>query len=256
MELSALLELLYTARNRFSSIQVTWQYLVKLDLMNEVLQKRYSRNPSGSMAVLTSKSVKDQQEVPREWNIRNKVWWQKPTCWRSERHDDNESLTEILCKGSWWTHSSSPNKLITNIEPHEKTSGVRIRNIRLSEGEAIPSLEDKIKDVPIVDPSFLLAIHDLHPEENVIHAGREAVRVRSFSRKGRDYSWEPFFWSGADEYELLVDRERGILLRYSASYGGQEYAIAAVEGVIFDEPISQEVFSFTPPPNDLVEVKK
>jgi hypothetical protein len=38
MELSTILELLYTARNRFSSIQVTWQYLVKLDLMNDVHQ--------------------------------------------------------------------------------------------------------------------------------------------------------------------------------------------------------------------------
>jgi hypothetical protein len=224
--------------------------------MNEVLQKRFSRNPSGSMAVLTSKSVKDKQERPSEQIYRNKVWWQKPTCWRSERHHDNELLTEILCEGSWWTHSSSLNKLITNIEPQEKSHGIRVRNKRLSEGEAVPSLEDNIKDVPIVDPSFLLAIHDLHPKENFMHAGREAVRVRSFSRRGRDYSWEPFFWSGADEYELLVDRERGILLRYSASYGGQEYAIAAVEEVFFDEPISQEVFSFTPPPNALVEVKK
>jgi outer membrane lipoprotein-sorting protein len=188
--------------------------------------------------------------------VHNKVWWQKPTCWRSERHHDNELLTEILCEGGWWTYSSSLNKLITNIEPQEKSPGIRVRNKRLSEGEAVPSLEDNIKDVPIVDPTFLLAIHDLHPEENVIHAGREAVRVRSFSRKGRDYSLEPFFWSGADEYELLVDRERGILLRYSASYGGQEYANAAVEEMIFDEPISHEVFSFTPPPNTLVEVKK
>jgi outer membrane lipoprotein-sorting protein len=256
MKPSNLLELLYTARNRFSSIQITWQYMVKMDLMNEVHQKWASRFPFSSVAMLTSKNLKDEEETSREWITRNKVWWQKPTCWRIERHQDNGIQTEILCDGCWWFYTSSLKKLITNIEPQEKSPGLRIRRIRRLEREVIPNIEDAIRDVPIVDPSFLLAIHDMQPEEKVMHVGREAVRVRSYPRKGREYSWEPVFWSGADEYEFLMDRERGILLRYSAIYGGQEYAVAEVEDVIFDELIPEKVFSFTPPSNTLIEVKK
>ena len=224
--------------------------------MNEVHQKWASRNPSGSVAMLTSKNLTDKEESSRPWNIHNKVWWQKPSCWRSERHQDNGIQTEILCDGCWWFYTSSLKKLITNLEPQEKIPGLRIRRKKRLEREVIPNIEDAIRDVPIVDPSFLLAIHDMQPEEKVIHAGREAVLVRSYPRRSRDYSWEPFFWSGADEYEFLMDQERGILLRYSAKYDGQEYAIAAVEEVIFDELIPEKVFSFTPPPNTLVEVKK
>jgi hypothetical protein len=256
MKLSNLIEMLYTARNRYSSIQVTWQYMVKMDLMNGVHQKWASRYQSGSVAMLTSKNLKDKEERSREWNIRNKVWWQKPSCWRSEQYRDNSITTEILCEGCWWIYFSSLKKLITNVEPQEKVPGLRIRRKKQLEREVIPNIEDAIRDVPIVDPSFLLAIHDMQPEDEVIHAGREAIRVRSYPRKGRNYLWEPFFWSEADEYEFIMDRDRGILLRYSAKYDGQEYAIAEVEEVIFDELIPEKVFSFTPPPNILVEVKK
>lgn len=78
--------------------------------------------------------------------------------------------------------------------------------------------------------------------------------VRGVFRKGRDPGWEPLFWKLADESEFLVDRERGILLRYSAGFDGEEFAVASVDEVIFDEAIPEEAFHFITPPGTLVEV--
>jgi outer membrane lipoprotein-sorting protein len=253
MELRNLLELLYTARNRFSSIQVTWHYWVYIDRMNEAHEKWAAQFPAGSVAVLRASSGKT-GKTAQEWNIRNRVWWQKPDCWRLENQRENQDLlTKILCESRWWNYSSRDGKLSTNVETPEKAPGLRIRKSRLK-NMRIPSIEDEIKDTPIVDPSFLLAIHNLQPQENVVHAGREAGRVTGVPRKGRDLSWEPQFWSAADEYEFLVDQERGVLLRYSAKLKGQEYAIASVDELIFDDLIPESVFSFTPPPNTSVDV--
>ena len=62
--------------------------------------------------------------------------------------------------------------------PDEGQSYLSIRKVSRRKGEHFPDLEQEIKDVPIVDPSFLLATHELQPMESTVFAGREAIRVR------------------------------------------------------------------------------
>ncbi len=111
-----------------------------------------------------------------------------------------------------------------------------------------------VNEVPLLDPAFLLASHEFEPGADVQYLGREALPVRAVPRKGKEVARDPFFWGGADDYELLVDKERGVLLRYAARLREQEVAIAAVEHVVFDAPIPDDVFAFNPPPNTTLEL--
>jgi hypothetical protein len=71
------------------------------------------------------------------------------------------------------------------------------------------------------------------------------VQARAIYRKGRDRIPDAIFWATADEYDLVVDKEYGVLPRYAARLKGQEFAVTEVDRVIFDEPIPEEVFSLT-----------
>ncbi|MBE0411033.1 MAG: hypothetical protein IBX69_15035 [Anaerolineales bacterium] len=258
MHLVPLLELLYTARNNFTSIHVSWRYWYRKDLMQTALSN-YAAQRSPSVQMLSSKKTQPtptSSQPERETVINRRLLWQKPTFWRYEedRPTENNALLRIISDNRFWTYATASNKVYTNVEPEAGRKPFRIRKRKKRSQEQFPSLEDEIKDVPLVDPSFLLATHHLTPIETTTYLDREAIRVRGVYRTGRILPWEPFFWAIADENELLVDSRRGILLYYSAVANHQVIAIASVENVIFDEAISPDLFNFTPPAKSLVEI--
>ncbi len=252
MKLGDLLDLLYTAHSRYSSIQVTWQYWYRVDMMNEALKKWAAQYPQGSVRGLGSaKRFQNEKEMVTRWH----VWWQKPSCWRDEYQIETQGMAvRIICDDHWWLFNSTANQLYTNAVSLGKAPHLHIHRRESSEEMRPPRVEDVINEVPLLDPSFLLASHDLQHTESTLYAKREAVGIRAVFRKGKDLPRADFFWGAADEYELLVDKERGILLRYAAKIGGQEFAIASVDHVIFDEPIPEGIFSFTPSSNTSVHL--
>ena len=48
---------------------------------------------------------------------------------------------------------------------------------------------------------------------------------------------------GADEYEVLVDAERGVLLRCASRLGGEDFDALEVEEIRFDERFREEMFT-------------
>ncbi len=58
---------------------------------------------------------------------------------------------------------------------------------------------------------------------------------------------------GADEYRLLVERERGVVLRAAALLEGEEFWASEFEELVFDEELPRETFVFEPPPG--VEIR-
>jgi len=84
---------------------------------------------------------------------------------------------------------------------------------------------------------------DLTVDGPVTWAGREAWRV--VGRPGANWDWgwdpDPLSW-GADEYEVAVDAERGVLLRCASRLGGEDFDALEVEEIFYDEPFGAEVF--------------
>lgn len=260
MKLADLLQLLYTAHRQYASIQVSWHYWYRVDAMNEILEKWTAQQSPGSVKELRStRSVPNQRSIPKqtEMAVQWHVWWQKPSCWRDETQTSGHGTsTRVICEHRWSFYSAANNnsKLYTNTMPEGQIPKRYVRKSQHRPGGHLPQVEDVVNEVPLLDPSFLLASHDLEPIASTTHAEREAVQVKSVFRKGKDLARDPGFWGGADEHELLVDKERGILLRYAARLRGQEIAVASVEHVTFDEVIPDDVFVFTPPPNTSVEL--
>ncbi len=61
-----------------------------------------------------------------------------------------------------------------------------------------------------------------------------------------DPAAEPLWW-GADDYELVVDVQRGIILRLSSRLDGQEFDVTEVLDIGFDEAFSEGTFALRLP---------
>jgi len=106
-----------------------------------------------------------------------------------------------------------------------------------------PLLTDEICGIPQE-----LRPLDLTVESPVKWAGREAVRLVGVP--GERCDWErdpdPLHW-GADEYEVVVDTERGVLLRCASRLGGKDFDALEVEEIYFDERFGEDVFTSREP---------
>ena len=91
-----------------------------------------------------------------------------------------------------------------------------------------------------------LGLLDLSVEEGVTWAGREAVRLRGVPVEEWEYPPEPM-WCGADEYEAVVDAERGVLLRLASRLGGEDVDSLEVDEIFFDERFDEGVFASREP---------
>ena len=104
----------------------------------------------------------------------------------------------------------------------------------------------------LIDPSRLLASRALEIGGYAVHAGRRAIRVRATPSPPETFAWEPSAPHGAWPQELLVDAERGIVLRCVSLLDGEPFAIAEFLSVAFDETFPEDTFVFTPPPGEEV----
>jgi hypothetical protein len=100
----------------------------------------------------------------------------------------------------------------------------------------------------MLDPAGLLASRDFEITGDAVHAGRAAIRVVTHASP-RDRilpeTHQPFeTWP----QELLVDRERGVLLRSVSLLEGEPFALTEFLSIAFDEQIPGERFVFEPPP--------
>jgi hypothetical protein len=89
---------------------------------------------------------------------------------------------------------------------------------------------------------------DLTVEGTVVWAGREAVRLVGVPRERWDWEWEadPMSWGG-DEYEAVVDVERGVLLRTASRLRGEDFDALEIEEIHFDERFGEDVFTSREP---------
>ena len=92
----------------------------------------------------------------------------------------------------------------------------------------------------------MLSHLELRVEDETEFAGREALRLVGRPVEEWEYDPDPLQW-GADEYEALVDAERGIILRLANRLGGKDFDALGVEEVYFDEQLSEDVFTSREP---------
>jgi outer membrane lipoprotein-sorting protein len=238
MERRDLVDLLYTAHGRFKSLQLSWTYRYDEEILRQLLENSSTqllRRVASSPA-----DIPDQQQTNVTKIIKRRIWWRRPGCWREEQRDnENEQSVTIVCDGQSWQYSTKHKVLFTNTTgaPDQSFGSYKIQRT-----DSTPSTEDVSEHVQLLDPSFLLASHELKVVGETVHAGRPGVVIRGKYLKHRELLFEDFFWATADEYTFIVDREYGVLLRYAYIQDSREVAVSSVDEVIFDQPIPANVF--------------
>jgi hypothetical protein len=109
----------------------------------------------------------------------------------------------------------------------------------------------------MLDPTSLLSSLRFHLTGRAEVAGRATFTARATPRPVDDRFGPSVglgsLGTGADYYELEIDRHRGALLTAKAFWNGQPFRELTAVSVKFDEVIAPEVFRFKPPAGERVE---
>lgn len=154
-----------------------------------------------------------------------RVWHEKPDRWRQEIELSGGSGTEYRVVDGKATWIYSPE------------IGARAAT---TEGKFGPEFEiaylfDPYGGAPVLDDLEMRVVGRIR------QAGREAVRVEATMLGEWKYPPDPLMW-GADDYELVVDAERGVILRSASRLGGQAFDIMEILDVGFDEVFPDGTF--------------
>jgi hypothetical protein len=210
MKLEDVFELMHLARRRYTTIEAR-------------IRRRFE---PALVEASRSNDVGARPRAAPQVDMVDHLWFQSPVRWRVDAE-------------------SGPGAGLVNIHDGEQT----FRNFRfedLGEGHARAVYLGGPQTYRQVmwDPNMLIPEMWLEPRETERVADREGIRVRSQPRPtSHDYI---VLWPRADRYELVVDIERGILLRLSLFVRGREAMSDEVLSVRFDEPLTKELLRLGP----------
>lgn len=233
-ELGDLFELLHGARDSFETVRAgvrDWRHVERSDRA----WRRFAGTPPEQEFVdaLRSEVLREAEEST------GRLWFEKPARVRYE-HDGRDGTSVSVRDGQHvWRYSSAFGAL-ASARPPEEDLGVA--------GLVLEHL---------FDPAPLIGDLDFEFLGRTSVAGRSALRLRARPRfrgfwddGGRDV-WRRFLLPpGADEYELLVDAERGVILRSAARLDDEDFRVTELTEVAFDEELPPETFTFDLPPGE------
>lgn len=245
------LELIRTAPERYETVRAALRYRGD-GLIHKEIRERIMRSEAGRHAFRISpwealEPIRH-PEPDGAFGWRCRAWHADQYHWRME--------TEVPGGGVAIAASTGRRRLPIGGPPD---SGLEwARRVGSSSREDDPrwfrlALDHYWTFYPLLTDEICGISYELHPldltvEDSVSWAGREAVRLVGVPGTEWDWEWDPdpLGW-GADEYEVLVDAERGVLLRCASRLRGEDFDALEVEEIHFDEHFSKETFNSRQP---------
>ena len=227
-ESERLLELMFSARDRYRTARANireWRdERTADDLRERFSETELYREVFGPPS--PQRSPHERGDFQRIW----RVWHERPDRWRQEAGLPDGSGTEyrVIDGKSFWFYN-----------PHEGAHAATTKG-RFGPEFEIAYVFDPESGAP--DLSYL----EMRVVDRIRHAGREALRVEATKPGGWETVPEPLWW-GADDYELVVDAERGVLLRLASRLDGRVFDVTEVLEVGFDEIFPEGTFSLELP---------
>jgi hypothetical protein len=228
--LGEILEVMYTATRRSKTVHATlrewWdEERLRGALRRDGLLAEPRRFPPEEDIPSREGSWRDRVRIVEK---RTELWAQLPARlrWESEVvFDEQHTLANRGAKDGehWWMTSPEG-----RIESNEGRPGRNVLSVGFEH---------------MLDPARLLGSLELEPREHAQWHGREAIRLRGVPRPGvsPDTALHELGWP-SDDYELLLDLERGVLLRSVSRIGEDEVKLHEVLDIAFDEEIPEETF--------------
>jgi outer membrane lipoprotein-sorting protein len=234
-ELGELLVLMVGAHRSFRTLRASARMWHHAERSHEAFTRDNIRHGGTSM-VQIAMSDADSTPPPAEMEDTVKVWLARPDRLREEAVTtwSGEPVESLLVQvgDTWWSFDPGAGAMTNGSSPNHRHGS------RLSRA--------------ILDPAELVASRDLEIVGHSVHAGRRAVRVLSRPSVRDPFLSDPGGIGGAWDHELLVDAERGILLRIVSLLDGEPFMIAEFLEIAFDEELPDELFVFEPPPGEQV----
>ncbi|HJX49394.1 MAG TPA: hypothetical protein VJ375_16255 [Gaiellaceae bacterium] len=242
-ELGELLELLHGARGSFRTARGVLVHRYSSRLMQEAMKRdnaRLSRRRGGSGATLMTFATSggSTEEPPDLHEELIRFWYEPPGRLREETESAQQaSRTTVLDGELWWTYSvdwgATSNAGLSEDEASRMGAGG---------GEAFR---------PLLDPSALAGVLEI--ERVDVEADRLLVHARPRDDLDEFHRHTQLrVLSGADELELVVDRERGVVRRLAGYLDGGELSVTEFEELVFDEVFPEGTFVFVPPAGEEV----
>ncbi len=257
MEPEHVLELIRSAPERYGTVRAALRYrgdgLVHKEINESIMRSEAGRRAFGVSAREASEAIERPIDHPEPdglfgWSCR--AWHADEYHWRLEADRPDGGVNILASNGR--TRSGLPPhgpQYMGRFWRHRVGAGPREDDplwFRLANDHYwtfYALLTDEICGI-----SYELSPLDLTVEGPVTWAGREAVRLVGVPGARWDWGWDPdpLSW-GADEYEVVVDAERGVLLRCASRLRGADFDALEVEEIHFDEQLGAEVFDSRQP---------
>jgi len=216
-------ELVETADQRWETLEAegrTWQD--RIAAREAAVAMRRERGAVMQVRALRGSSVLPQGQREQGWHL----WRGGDVLVRSEYVIGRELITVVGQGPRWWRWSPT-------LGP---TSGGGVgRPVRLMLGP--PGL--------LLTLSELLGLMEFSNVRSVTAAMRPAFNFRATpgAVRPRDRTLLREAGPGAEEYELTIDAERGVLLGLSAFHGGNPFVQMEVTRVVYDAPVAPNLFA-------------
>jgi len=226
-ELGEVLELLHTSAVRWRTIRMAgYQWF----------------DPGQAVAAFLSRHPDAVSHGPRNAGPpagptieRWRLWIERPDLKRAEFEAGGETVSVVIAGNRWCSWSPS-------------------RGARTDSGEN--SSHGTGPGEPLLWTAMLLPALDVETRGRTTLLGRAAISLEARPRGEDDGGSLVHLGMGAERYELVVDAERGILLRSEALLDGRAFKVVEVEEVAFDQDLSPEMFSLTAPSGEGFEAER
>jgi outer membrane lipoprotein-sorting protein len=221
-ELGDLLELLYRAHSSWRTVRMEtrdWTHRDRAELAFERHRER-----TAAVAYARSVQLAGRDPAPVETTSRAVTWVHADGRYRHERGEAGYRMTQVFDGSRVWIYSADFGAVV-----HDRHSA---------------ALDDDL-----LDPRPVMVALDLEVLGRRDHVGRRALEARGIPRDDR-HDHGLAVPPGADEVLLLVEAERGVLLRKEARFDGEPFQIRDVIEIAFDEEPPVGTFAFEPPPGE------
>jgi outer membrane lipoprotein-sorting protein len=219
---------MHTSARRWRTIRASgseWRHPVR---SRRAWERLLPRRGSRSVAIYGSTGERIEPEDVREpWRL----WLHQPDRVRAEFMGEDETVTAVIVGDRWWSWSASREVTTNQGDPHHSHGR--------GPGEAL------------IDASSILPAVELDLVGTATFIGRPVFEVIATPSPIDEDNEESSDWlhaahdlgGGADEFALMVDAERGVLLRSEARIEGEPFRILEMEAVAFDEDFENDVFA-------------
>ena len=229
-DLGDLLELMYAAHSRATSVRAVLTEWSDTDLWRESARRWAETGPRRSRALLVAESRGvDTGSTERHTH---RVWRRYPgPSWRVESDRAPYPHVTIMNGRHWWG-SDGRGGTLTNV----RADGSMVENM----GGSLPSRFIEL----IFDPASLLSSTSIDVGEETIVAGRKAREAVARWRPGIDLV--QIDWPYADAIKLAVDAELGVLLLFEALLDQRPFLRWQAEEIVFGEDLNDGLFAGPP----------